>query len=124
MIFEVEKTFTFEAGHVLTHHDGLCARPHGHSYTLKVAVRGTSLTEHGPKQGMIVDFHQISLVVRQMLQDHFDHHWLNETLQTESPTAEIIARWIFDYLQPKLPGLDRVSVGETASSTVSYINES
>ncbi len=119
-MFEVEKTFTFEAGHVLSHHDGKCANPHGHSYILKVAVRKIDLETDGPKQGMVIDFHQISDVVQPMLKEYFDHQWLNETLQIASPTAEIIAKWIFMHLEPKLPGLHRISISETASSCASY----
>ncbi len=119
-MFEVEKTFTFEAGHVLHHHDGVCSRPHGHSYVLKVAVRKEHLLSTGPQQGMVVDFHQIRSAVKPMLDEFFDHHWLNDTIKTESPTAEFIAKWIFDYLYPQIEGLFRVTVCETATSSASY----
>jgi 6-pyruvoyltetrahydropterin/6-carboxytetrahydropterin synthase len=122
-MFEVEKLFSFEAGHTLHHHDGKCAKPHGHSYTLKVAVRSPDLIAKGPKTGMAVDFGQISDVVRPMLTTYFDHHWLNDTLHTDSPTAESIAKWIFDFLEPKLPGLYRVTIGETATSLASFTRE-
>lgn len=119
-MFEVEKIFTFEAGHVLHQHDGICSRPHGHSYVLKVAVRKEQLLSTGPQQGMVVDFHQIRSVVNPMLDDFFDHHWLNDTLKMESPTAESIAKWIFDYLYLKIDGLYRVTICETATSSASY----
>ena len=38
-MFELEKSFTFEAGHSLAHHDGKCKEPHGHSYCLVVHVQ-------------------------------------------------------------------------------------
>ena len=122
-MFEVEKTFSFESGHVLQYHDGKCSQPHGHSYILKVAVRKASLEKTGPQQGMVIDFHTISSVVKPMIEQFFDHHWLNDTLQTQSPTAESIAQWIFEYLEPKLEGLYRISISETATSTASFSKE-
>lgn len=119
-MFEVEKTFTFEAGHVLGPHDGACARPHGHSYALTVVVRGKEVCSEGPKIGMVVDFQDIAQVVKPMLTEYFDHRWLNETLKMEAPTAERMARWVFSYLEPKIRGLQRITIRETATSAASY----
>lgn len=120
-MFEIEKIFTFEAGHTLLHHDGKCKNPHGHSYTVKIAIRKNELETTGPKKGMVMDFQDISRVVKPMIEEYFDHAWLNTTLQTETPTAEFMAKWIFDYLEKKLVGLYRVTINETASSSASYI---
>lgn len=122
-MFEIEKSFSFEAGHVLRFHDGACSRPHGHSYVLKVAFRKRSLIPDGPQQGMVLDFHRIRAVVKPMIDQYFDHQWLNETLNMHSPTVESIAKWIFDYLSPRLEDLYRVSVCETPTSCASYIRE-
>ena len=119
-MFEIEKTFTFEAGHTLPHHDGKCVHPHGHSYVLKVAVRKDHLEKEGPHQGMVVDFHSIKDVVKPMLDEFFDHQWLNNSLQLESPTAEAIAQWVFTYLESKIDGLYRVTIYETATSCASF----
>jgi 6-pyruvoyltetrahydropterin/6-carboxytetrahydropterin synthase len=120
-MFEIEKIFSFEAGHRLHHHDGKCSQPHGHSYVLKVAVRKEELQKTGPKQGMVMDFGQISSVVKPMVEKFFDHQWINDTLHTDSPTAEFMSQWIFEYLDSRLEGLYRVTVCETASSSASYI---
>jgi 6-pyruvoyltetrahydropterin/6-carboxytetrahydropterin synthase len=119
-MFEVEKTFSFEAGHVLDHHDGKCRHPHGHSYVLKVTLQADSLIPSGPKQNMILDFTDISSIVKPMIEKHFDHKWLNDSLNTESPTAEFIAYWIFHYLEPHLPGLVAITIFETATSSAAY----
>lgn len=119
-MFEIEKVFTFEAGHSLEQHDGMCHNPHGHSYQLTIAVRKKSLEPSGPKQGMVMDYQNISIIVKPMIEKYFDHAWLNETLSTKTPTAEFMAKWIFEYLKGKLPGLYRVTVCETATSSASY----
>jgi 6-pyruvoyltetrahydropterin/6-carboxytetrahydropterin synthase len=119
-MFEVEKSFSFEAGHILEHHDGMCAHPHGHSYQLTVVVRKDRVEDSGAKRGMVMDFQDIRAVVAPMIEQFFDHKWLNETLCVNSPTAEFIAEWVFTYLDPKIPGLFRVTISETQSSRASY----
>lgn len=119
-MFELKRTFTFEAGHTLTHHDGKCRHPHGHSYILTVHIIAEELIQTGPKTNMVMDFSDISRITKQMLDEHLDHKWLNETLNSDSPTVEFIAKWIFDYLEPRLPQLSAVSLHETANSQVTY----
>ena len=119
-MFKLTKTFRFEAGHQLMHHDGACRDPHGHSYILKIEISSQSLIQSGPKTNMVLDFHQISDVVNPMIDQYFDHKWLNDTLSTESPTSEYIAQWIFKHLKDKLPNLTSVNLSETVSSEVTY----
>lgn len=119
-MFELEKTFHFEAGHVLVHHDGKCRNPHGHSYVLTVHIQGEELISSGSKTNMVIDFNDIALQVDAMIEQYFDHKWLNDTLQSDSATVELMAKWIFDYLEPRLPGLHAVSLCETAHSRVTY----
>lgn len=119
-MFEVEKRFHFEAGHVLVHHNGRCSTPHGHSYVLQVVIRSETLIPSGPKKNMVIDFYTISDVVKPMIFDYLDHKWLNDSLQTDSPSAEFIAKWIFDYLENKLPGLYSITIFETSSASATY----
>jgi 6-pyruvoyltetrahydropterin/6-carboxytetrahydropterin synthase len=119
-MFTLKKTFNFEAAHLLTYHDGKCARPHGHSYELTLTFQGKKLQESGPKQNMLIDFQDISTIVKPLIEKIFDHHDLNKTLNTDSPTSEYIAKWIYDYLALKFPELTAVKLKETASSSVTY----
>lgn len=119
-MYRIEKTFYFESGHVLVNHDGKCATPHGHSYILTVFIRSQGLVPDGPKKNMVIDFQDINAIVKPMIVEHLDHKWLNTSLNNDSPTAEFIAKWIFDYLKPKLPGLYAVSLNETATAKVYY----
>lgn len=119
-MYELEKTFFFEAGHLLAHHDGKCSIPHGHSYVVSIKIRGNQLIQDGPKRSMLADFGDIAAVVNPMIENYLDHHWLNDSLQTDSPTAEFIATWVYNYLEPHLPGLYAVTLQETHSSKVTY----
>lgn len=119
-MYQIQKTFTFEASHKLHHHDGKCAHLHGHSYRVTICLEGPSLQTHGPQTNMLCDFKDISDTVKPLIHKYLDHRHLNDTLGTDSPTAEFIARWIFEKVQTRLPLLERVMVHETASSVAIY----
>ena len=67
-----------------------------------------------------MDFTDISRIVKPMIDDFFDHKWLNTTLNTDSATAEYMAKWIFDYLTPLIQGLCAITIHETDSARVTY----
>lgn len=119
-MYELQKTYTFEAGHALELHDGKCRRPHGHSYVFIVHLESDGLIEAGPKKNMVLDFGDLDKVVEPMVEEYLDHRWLNETLGSDSPTCEYIACWIFEYLEERLDFLSAVTVYETAKSKVIY----
>lgn len=69
---------------------------------------------------MVMDFYDIGQIVKPMLKDFFDHQWINETLETDSPTVEFMAKWIYDHLKPQIPLLTKVTLYETQTSWASY----
>ncbi len=98
---------------MLPHHRGKCARLHGHSYRLEVAVRGP-LLESGPATGMVVDFDDLAEIVGPCVVDRLDHSSLNDLIP--NPTAEEIALWIWTELSPRVVGLDEVVIWETPTA--------
>ena len=110
---QIRKLFRFEAAHVLPYHLGKCARPHGHSYRLEVALRGP-LQSDGPARGMIEDFDTVRTIVHREILDALDHMPLNDII--DNPTCERIVMWIWERLLPVLPGLDELVLWETATS--------
>jgi 6-pyruvoyltetrahydropterin/6-carboxytetrahydropterin synthase len=119
------KEFRFEAAHELPHHDGKCARLHGHSWRGVVYVSGTALHESGPKAGMLIDYSDIKHFLKPLLDDHLDHYFLNKTTGLENPTSEEIARWIFEKLEKQgLAGLLAVRIDETCTSSCVYTQTS
>ena len=122
-MFELEKSFPFEAAHDLKYHDGKCKRLHGHSYTLTVTLRSQTLITDGPKRNMVMDFEDVNKAVHPLIKEYLDHHHLNETLQNDSPTSEVIAQWTFEQLKKKLPSLYSVSISETPRTKVIYCPE-
>jgi len=95
---------------VLPHHPGKCARLHGHSYRLDVALEGP-LQATGPAAGMVEDFEVVSRVVEAAVIDALDHRSLNELM--DNPTAENILVWIWARLAQELPQLAELTLWET-----------
>ncbi len=110
---QIRKLFEFEAAHVLPFHPGKCARMHGHSYRLEIALRGSIRTD-GPTRGMIQDFDEVETIVETLVLDALDHRNLNDFI--ENPTVEEIALWIWRRLDGGLSDLDEIVVWETATA--------
>lgn len=110
---EIFKEFTFEAAHRLPHvpEGHKCARIHGHSFKVRVAVTGP-VEDHA---GWVMDFADIKAAFKP-LYEQLDHHYLNEIHGLENPTSEILATWIWKRLESRLPGLCKVVVQETCTS--------
>lgn len=120
MPFTLTKEFRFEASHVLPSHPGRCRRLHGHSWLMRVVLRGKDLFSEGPQAGMLRDYGDISRVVRPLVEDYLDHYHLNATTGLMNPTSEELARWIFEKIHPNLPELVAVEVDETCTSSCHY----
>lgn len=106
--------FYFAAAHRLPRYEGPCFRMHGHNYKFFVAVEG----EVDPGTGMIADFGDVKRIVGERVLAVVDHRTLNDTL--DNPTAENIARWIWETLEGHLPGLAEVRLYEIPDSCVTY----
>ncbi len=116
----IGKEFRFEASHQLPNHDGKCARLHGHSWRGIVYVAGHELINSSSKQGMIMDYVDITTYLKPLLDNYLDHYHLNETTGLVNPTCEAIARWIYEKLEPQIPGLVAVRIDETCTSQCVY----
>lgn len=109
---EVTRKFTFEAAHFLPNHDGKCKTLHGHSYTLEVSVSGP-ITESGPKEGMVMDFADITAVVEREVIKQWDHQFLNDLVSFPT-TAENLAGEVFKRVKAAGLPVSRVKLWETA----------
>jgi len=116
LIFEIEKDFQFEAAHYFGHADAndLFKKIHGHSFAGTVTLQGSAQED----KGWIRDLWKIGAIIKEVIRP-LDHSVLNEIEGLEQPALEQIAKWIFDRLEDKLPGLScvevrRSSVGEKA----------
>jgi 6-pyruvoyltetrahydropterin/6-carboxytetrahydropterin synthase len=119
-MYRLEKSFVFQAAHKLCHHDGKCARLHGHSFVGRIVCEGRMLVIRGPKIGMLLDYGEMSGLLDAIIEQYLDHWYLNETLETDSPTSEFIAKWIYDKIKKHLPMLTEVIIEETCTCRCVY----
>ena len=114
---EIYKEFRFEAAHRLPNvPDGhKCKRLHGHSYRVRVYVDG----DLDPALGWVIDFADIAAAF-EPLRLRLDHYYLNEIEGLANPTSEVLARWIWVRLEPVLPILSGIEVGETCTAGCVY----
>ena len=120
--WEIKKDFRFEAAHRLPLHDGKCQKLHGHSFFGTLTIGGDKLVASGPKSGMLLDYKDMSAVLKPLVERHLDHCYLNESTGLENPTSEEIARWVYQQIKlvaPELP-IICVAINETCTSECVY----
>jgi 6-pyruvoyltetrahydropterin/6-carboxytetrahydropterin synthase len=117
---ELHKEFSFEAAHLLPNvpEGHKCRRLHGHSFHVRVTVRGPL----DPTLGWVLDFADIKRAWAP-LDEALDHRYLNDIPGLENPTSERLAQWIWRRLAPGLAGLAAVEVRETCTSGCLYRGE-
>lgn len=106
----LSKEFSFEYAHVLPWHPGKCARLHGHSGHITVSVEGRL-----NPNGVVMDYADLSKIVKATIIEPFDHTLLNEVM--ENPTSENFLVLAWQRLEGAgLKGLSQISFKETDSS--------
>lgn len=102
---------------------GKCNNPnyHGHNYDLEVKVIGFC----DPESGYVIDVKILSDLIKEKILNRFDHKNLNldtQEFKNLNPTAENIAKVIYDILKPELSTklTLRIKLYETARNYVEY----
>lgn len=114
---EIFNVFHLEAARRLPHlpAEHPCARLHGHSFRVEVHVSGPIDSQ----LGWVLDFAEVK-AAWQPIAAALDHRCLNEIEGLANPTSENLAIWIWQRLKPRLPGLSRLVIQETADSGCIY----
>lgn len=131
-MYTITKEVYFCYGHRLMHHPGKCRNLHGHSVKAAISISHTELNT----QGMVCDFADIRDCVEQYIEQYLDHNFLlhkddpiipllesqNERFLAldEHPTAEVLSKMIFEYLQQQGFKVKQVVLWETASASACY----
>jgi 6-pyruvoyltetrahydropterin/6-carboxytetrahydropterin synthase len=102
---------------------GKCNNPnfHGHNYEIEVRVVG----EVHPDTGYVVDMKNLSQLIKEKVLLKFDHKNLNldtQEFKHLNPTAENIARIIWELLRPEIDSALELSIKlyETERNYVEY----
>ena len=131
-MYTVTKQIHFCYGHRLLNYDGKCRWLHGHNGLVEIALAAEKLDE----RGMVYDFTIIKQVVQAWIDEHLDHKMilhradpLVSTLQEhgeplylldENPTAEAIARLIYEEAARQGFPVVEVRLWETPTSCAAY----
>lgn len=112
----LERIYRFEAAHFLPKvpPGHKCARMHGHSFEIEVAIEG----EVDPELGWVMDFAELDHHVQPLIK-LCDHQVLNEIDGLANPTSEMLAAWFWRRLAA-LPGLAEIVVWETRTARCVY----
>ena len=127
-MYQISREIPFCYGHRLLNYKGKCANLHGHNGLAVITVQSAQLNE----LGMVIDFGEIKATVGQWIDKNLDHRMLlheddpvlpylrqlHEPLfvMNVNPTAENIARAIFEYALAQGYQVTEVKLWETESS--------
>ncbi len=131
-VYTVTETIHFCYGHRLLEYQGKCIHPHGHNGKVEIELEAERLD----RLGMVVDFSDIGRVMKGWIDENLDHRMLLrkddplcEVLSTlgepffameNNPTAEAIAKEIYDQAVSRGFPVREVHLWETESSVASY----
>jgi 6-pyruvoyltetrahydropterin/6-carboxytetrahydropterin synthase len=134
----VTREFHFCYGHRLLNYDGKCRHLHGHNGRVAITLAAEELD----RLGMVMDFTEIKNMVQGWIDETLDHKMLLHRedpmlpifkergepvfIMNVNPTAENIARLIFDFLADQDFPVREVTMWETESCCATYsrqINE-
>ena len=131
-MYTVVKRINFCYGHRLLYYEGKCACIHGHNGILEIELQSKDLDN----QGMVCDFGEIDSIAEKFVLQKLDHSLIlhskdplvkilkeaNErffTLQS-NPTAENIAKFIFEALEGQGLPVSAIRVWESSTSFAEY----
>jgi 6-pyruvoyltetrahydropterin/6-carboxytetrahydropterin synthase len=131
-MYSVTQELAFCYGHRLLQYPGKCGRLHGHNGIARITLRSAALDG----QGMVADFDLIERSMRRYLDESIDHRLLlhrqdplvpalraagEEFVAVDvNPTAENIAKMIFEHAQRAGYPVAEVQVVEQQGSIASY----
>jgi 6-pyruvoyltetrahydropterin/6-carboxytetrahydropterin synthase len=131
-MYSVSKEIRFCYGHRLMDYDGKCAHPHGHNGKIVIGLEASALDA----RGMVYDFGDIKEIIQKWVDRDLDHRMIlkkNDPLvailrklgeplfeMDENPTAESLAKLVFDYGKSKGLPIAAVTFWETESSSATY----
>ena len=143
---EVVKIIQWDMGHRVMNHRSICRGLHGHRYKAEITITGDLVDEKGvSEEGMVVDFSDIKKIALSLIHAKLDHAFMvwdkdqeminffktskghKPVIVSFTPTAENVAKYIFDTLSPKIIDsydnglhLSSVKVWETPTSCAIY----
>lgn len=118
-MFTVTVEETFSATHRVRYPDGTLEPLHGHDWVVRAHFRRSLLDDHG----MVIDFVQAQTILKTIVSNlHYKNLNEVEYFADLNPTAEMVAKYIFDKFDEKFTeALDRVDVTEAPGCIAGYV---
>ncbi|MDQ7773767.1 MAG: 6-carboxytetrahydropterin synthase [Elusimicrobiales bacterium] len=131
-MYKIKKTFHLAYGHRLLHYKGKCENLHGHNALIEVTLKSEELNS----ERMVMDFTELGAKMKTWLDENLDHRVILAGddplaavlekegqrcfLTGENPTAEVLARLIFEAARELGLPAAKVAFWETPTSMASY----
>ena len=131
-MYQVTKTIHFCYGHRLLNYEGKCRYLHGHNAKVEIELTSDALDD----RGMVMDFNEVKVRLQGWIDSTLDHKMilnkkdpiisqltsLKEPFVTMdyNPTAETLAKLIFDHARAEGFPVTEVRLWETISSCATY----
>jgi 6-pyruvoyltetrahydropterin/6-carboxytetrahydropterin synthase len=131
-MFRVTREIEFCYGHRLLNYDGKCRHLHGHNGRAVITLEGARLDD----RGMLIDFGEIKQKIQRWIDENLDHTMLLSAadpllpvlrdrgervyIMDGNPTAENIARLIFNKAEQSGLPVVEVVLWETANCFATY----
>ena len=131
-MYRITEEVRFCYGHRLMEYVGRCARIHGHNARVEIVLGAVTLD----RRGFVMDFDELETRVRAWIDATLDHRLLLRrddpvipaleaageafVALDENPTAEFLARTIFDHVKREGLPVVEVRFWETDTSVASY----
>jgi 6-pyruvoyltetrahydropterin/6-carboxytetrahydropterin synthase len=115
-MYTISKEFHFSASHQLERlpAEHPCSRVHGHNYIVTVELSSDRLDQ----VGMVKDYRALE-PIKKFIDDALDHKHLNDFLPF-NPTAENLAKYIYELFKPTFSALSAVNVSETPKTVAIF----
>lgn len=131
-MYKIKKTFHLAYGHRLLNYKGKCENLHGHNGVVEVMLKSGELNS----EMMVMDFTELGKTIKAWLDENLDHKVILAKadplapvlrdqgqacfLTEANPTAEILAKLVYDAARAmKLP-VHKVAFWETPTAMASY----
>ncbi len=124
-MFQLQVKDHFDAAHYIQDYKGKCSRMHGHRWEVEIVLCGKDLDQIN----MLVDFAIVKQFMKQAT-DRLDHYVLNDQLGNQNVTAEVLARWFWDFVYTRLlvewdskVELSQVTIWESPECCITYFGD-
>ncbi len=131
-MYSVVREIAFCYGHRLLNYSGKCRHLHGHNGRIEIEL----ITEQLDSIGMVRDFEEIKSVVQVWIDQNLDHRLIlckrdplvpllaqmgeAHYVIDDNPTAEVLAKMVYDYADSQGLPVRQVTLWETPKSCATY----